>query len=167
MFVLLIYIKERMSDIMVINTDFRRSTGIWELARSLHFVQQRRSHHHQCSFISGQTMQPSNQVETKYSSCICSTSAQHTSDIMSLMLWQDLNAMSMDNSDEYPPVIVQDATLVQGGKPRLVWIKPKEKPSRHRELDMCLSIIGMRHLIKDEIFRNQQRLRMYRLKPAE
>lgn len=156
-----------MGDIVVISIDFRRSTEVWELARSLHSVQQQPSHDHRCSFISGQSMQPLNQVETKYSSCTCSTSAQHTSDIVSSMLWQDLNEMSMDNSDEYPPVIVQDATLVQGGKPRLVWIKPKERPSHHRELDMCLSSIGMRHLIKDEIFRNQQRLRMYRLKPAE
>lgn len=73
----------------------------------------------------------------------------------------------MDHPDEYGPVVVQDAKLVQGGKPRLVWITPKKNPLRDRELDMCLSIIGMRHLIVDEIFRDQQRLHMYRLKPAK
>ena len=73
----------------------------------------------------------------------------------------------MDHSDEYQPAVVQNARLVLGGKPQLVWITPKKVSFRDRELNMCLSIIGMRLLTSDEISRDKQRLCMYQSKPAK
>ena len=67
----------------------------------------------------------------------------------------------MDYSNEYELAVVQNARLVLSGKPKLVWITPKKMSFHDREFDMCLSIIGMRHLTADEIFRDKQRLRMY------
>lgn len=74
--------------------------------------------------------------------------------------------ISADNSDDYGPAVVQDARIVQREKARLVWVATRKATLYDREFDLCLLMIGMRHLTVGEMSGDRQRLDLYRLKPA-